>query len=274
MDYDTEIKPSGGFPSIDFQELWHYKDLLFMLIKRDVFGKYRQSVLGFTWAFVPPLAQMIVFTIIFGRLGKMGPSDTPYYLFSFTALLPWNYFSRAMNSSGNSLISGKGLLTKVYFPRLILPLTGVVGSLIDFAIGLGVLAILFLLSGITPTAKILFLPGFLLLACVTVLAISLWLTALSVRYRDIQFIIPFLLQIWMFITPVVFAIEKVPEKYKVFVWLNPMCGVVEGFRWALISTYKTPNWQYMSISFGIMILVLISGLYYFKYTEDTFADII
>ncbi|MEA2012178.1 MAG: ABC transporter permease [Verrucomicrobiota bacterium] len=273
--YTTEITPPSGIPRINLKEVWRYKDLLFMLIKRDVFGKYRQSILGFTWAFVPPLVQMIVFTLIFGKMGNMGPSgDTPYYLFSFAALLPWNYFSKAMNSSGNSLISGKGLLTKVYFPRLILPLTGVLGSLVDFAIGFVALMILFLISGVYPSMKILTLPAFLLLAIISVSAVSLWLTSLSVKYRDVKFIIPFLVQVWMFVTPVIFSLEKVPEKYKLLVWLNPMCGVVEGFRWCLISTYDTPNWGYMGISLVITLLVLISGLFYFKYTENTFADII
>lgn len=274
-EYRTVITPPSGFPSINFRELWHYRDLVFMLIKRDVWGKYRQSVLGFTWAFVPPLAQMIVFTVVFGEMGKMGPDgDTPYYLFSFAALLPWNYFNRAMTTSGNSLIASKSLISKVYFPRLVLPLTGVIGSLIDFAIGFVVLIALFLISGVFPSLRILTLPAFLLLALVTVLAISLWLTALSVKYRDVAFIIPFALQLWMFLTPIVFSLDKVPERFRVYAWLNPMTGVVEGFRWSLISTYPAPNWQYMAISLGIMIVVLITGLYYFRHTEDTFADII
>ncbi len=244
-----------------------------MLIRRDVFGKYRQSVLGFTWAFIPPLLQMVVFTVIFGNVAKLGPEGTPYYIFSFTALLPWNYFSKALQSCGNSLISGQNLITKVYFPRLVLPLTGVIGCLIDLAIGMVVLVILMIVGGIAPPPQIILLPVFIVIACITALGAGLWITALSVRYRDIAFATPFLISLWMFVTPVIFAVEKIPEKYQLLLWLNPMTGVIEGFRWSIIGT-SSPVWTYMAGSLTITCLVLLGGLYYFKAMERSFVDVI
>ncbi len=275
-EYSLVIKPSKGWQAINFAELWSYRDLVFMLIKRDVYGKYRQSVLGFTWAFLPPLIQMIVFTFVFGGgVADLGPTDKkiPYAVFSFTALLPWTYFTRSLCNSSASVLGGRGLITKIYFPRLILPLTAVIGSLIDFLIGLSVLIILMLSFKITPGIAILSLPFFVFIACLAALGFGLWFTSLSVKYRDIGYVTPFLVQLWMFATPIIYAIERFPEKYHMLLWLNPMTGVVEGFRWALLDL-PPPNWGLMGLSNAIVALVLVSGLFYFRTMEKTFVDII
>jgi lipopolysaccharide transport system permease protein len=267
------IRPSRGWQGVDFGELWRHRLLLRMLIKRDVFGKYRQSVLGFTWAFIPPLAQMVVFTLIFGNVARLGPEGIPYYIFSFVALLPWNYFARALQTSSNSLLAGQALLTKVYFPRLVLPMTGALGSLIDLAIGMVVLLPLMLFAGIAPTWRLLVLPVFIFIALMTALGAGFWLTALSVRYRDVSFALPFFISLWMFVTPVIFAVEKIPQQYQLLLWLNPMTGVIEGFRWSLLGL-APPAWPYMALSLGIVAALLVTGGIYFRTMERTFADVI
>lgn len=266
------IRPTSGLARLQLQEVWRYRELLLMLVKRDIYGKYRQSALGFTWAFLPPLMQMVVFTLIFGRVAKLGPEGIPYPVFSFTALLPWTYFSRALTSSSTSLLTGRDLFSKVYFPRLILPLTGVVSTLVDFVIAFFVLLALMAWYHVVPTVEILLLPVFIAIAITTALGCGMWLTALSVKYRDVNFVTPFLVQLWMFVTPVIFAVEKIPEKFQLLLWLNPMTGVVEGFRWVLLGQ-SAPNWYYMSLSIVIVVIVLVSGTIYFKYMEKTFADI-
>jgi lipopolysaccharide transport system permease protein len=267
------IRPSRGWQGVDFREIWDHRLLLYMLIKRDIFGKYRQSLLGFTWAFIPALAQMLVFTLIFGKVANLGPAGVPYYIFSFVALLPWNYFTRSLQTSSNSLLAGQGLITKVYFPRLILPMAGTLGSLIDLAIGMVVLSVLMVFAGVVPTWRLLLLPVFVTIAMLTALGVSLWLTALSVRYRDVSFALPFLISLWMFLTPVVFAVEKIPSSYQLLLWLNPMTGVIEGFRWSLLGL-APPHWSLMGLSLGIVAAVLISGGLYFRTMERTFADVI
>jgi lipopolysaccharide transport system permease protein len=274
-DYTNEriIKPIPSWRKIDFRELWAYRELLVMLIIRDVQGKYRQSALGFLWAIIPPVVQMVVFTIIFGRVAKLGPDNIPYPVFSFAALLPWTYFSRALTTSGGSLIGKKNLLTKVYFPRLILPLTGVFGVLFDFAIAFLIMIGLLFWYSIVPGWEIVFLPIFIIIAMLTALGVGLWLTSLSVKYRDVAFVTPFFVQIWMYVSPVIFSIDKIPEKYHLLLWLNPMTGVIEGFRWVLLNQ-TPPDWSMMCFSLLINVFVLITGLFYFKRMEKTFADII
>lgn len=269
----TRIGPPSKWAAVDFTELWRYRELLFLLIKRDIVARYRQSALGFTWAFIPPIAQMMVFTLIFGKIAKLGPDGVPYFLFSFAALLPWNYFTNALTNTSGSLLSGKTLITKVYFPRLILPLASAAGALVDFLIGFVVLAVLMIFAGHALTMKILLLPLFLVIAFATALAVGLWLTAMSVKYRDVSFISRFVIQLWLFLTPVVFAVEKIPEKYQFWLWLNPMTGVVEGFRWSLLGT-SSVNWPYMLCSLTIVLAILVSGFLYFKASEQDFADLI
>jgi len=272
-EYTTVIKPSKGGVHIDFVELWHYRDLIGLLVKRDIYGRYRQSALGFMWAFIPAVMQMVVFSFIFGRVAKLGPEGIPYPVFSFAALLPWTYFSRALTSSGNSLIGSKNLISKVYFPRMVLPLTGVVGSLVDFAISLVIMFGLMVWFGVYPGWEIVMLPVFLLISLLTALGVGFWLTALSVKYRDVIFVTPFLIQIGMYVTPVIYSLEKLPAKFSTFIWLNPMTGVVEGFRWALLGQ-TIPRWDLMLLSIGIVVIVLVTGILYFRRTERTLADIV
>ncbi len=270
--YEHIIRPTTGV-SVDFRALWRYRELLVMLVKRDVQGKYRQSALGFTWAFIPPVIQMVIFTLIFGKVAKLGPENIPYPIFSYAALLPWSYFSRALTGAGSSLLRQKNLLTKVYFPRLILPLTGVAGALVDFLIAMAIMAGLMVWYRVTPGWGILMLPVFISIAMLTALGVGMWLTALSVKYRDVGFITPFLIQIWMYVTPVIYAVEKIPERFQVFLWMNPMTGVIEGFRWSLLGQ-QHPDWVMMGLSLGIVLALLLSGFYYFKRMEKTFVDII
>ena len=271
--YERIIKPTGGMLPIDFKELWRYHELLGMLILREVRGRYRQSALGFTWAFIPPLVQMFIFTIIFGNVAKLGPDGVPYPIFCYAALLPWTYFSRALTGAGQSLLAQRNLLTKVYFPRLILPLTGVAAALIDFVIAFVVMVVLMVWFGLVPGWEIIMLPFFIVIAVLTAFGVGMWLTALSVKYRDIKFATPFLVQTWMFITPVIFSVDKIPDKYQVLLWMNPMTGVIEGFRWSLLGQ-PHPNWQLMILSLGIVFIFLVIGAFYFKQMERTFADII
>lgn len=271
--FEIIIKPTKGLSPINFKELWDARELLVLLILRDIQAKYRQSVLGFTWAFIPLFVQMVIFTIIFGRVAKLGPEGIPYPLFSYAALLPWSYFSRALGGVGGSLLKQSGLFSKVYFPRMLAPLIGVFAALVDFMIAFVFLVVLMIWYEVVPSWSILFLPCFILIAMLTALGCGLWLTTLAVKYRDVNFITPFLIQIWMYVTPVIFAIEKIPEKYQIFLWLNPMTGVIEGFRWAILGQ-AAPNWVLMSYSWGVMLLILISGAYYFRRMEKTFVDII
>ena len=267
------LKAKRGWQLPDLAEVWAYRRLIYVLIKRDTFGKYRQSVLGFTWAFIPPVVQMLVFTLIFGNIAQIGPNGIPYYLFSFVGLLPWNYFSRALTQTGGSLVGAKGLVSKVYFPRLVLPLVGVLGGLVELMIGMVILAIILVVSGTAPRIELVFLPVFIVVCMTTVLSVGIWLAALGVKYRDITFITPFLLQVCMFLTPVIYTIEKIPERFQYLVWLNPMTGVVEGFRWSILG-HPSLSWNYIGISIGMIVILLCSGLVYFRYVERTSVDIL
>lgn len=273
QDCELIIRPTKGLRFVDLHELWRYRELLMMLVKRDIYGKYRQSALGFLWAFVPPLLQMVVFTAIFGRVAKLGPEGVPYPIFSYVALVPWTYFTRALSNSSESLLVGKNLFSKVYFPRLVLPLTSVISGLFDFVIAFVVLLALMAWYGTIPGWAILTIPFFLIVTMITALGVGTWLTALSVKYRDVAFVTPFLIQLWFFVTPVVFAVEKIPPRYQFLLWLNPMTGVIEGFRWAFIGQ-STPNWQYAGLSLAVVVTLFVTGLVYFKSTEKTFADLI
>jgi lipopolysaccharide transport system permease protein len=267
------IRPSSGIISVDFRELWAYRELVVMLVLREVQGKYRQSALGFLWAIIPPIIQMVIFTFIFGRIAKLGPDGIPYPIFSFAALLPWTFFSRALSNAGASVFGQRGLLSKVYFPRLVLPLTGVVAALFDLVIAFVIMVILMVWYQIIPGWQIFLLPFFVLMAMLTALGVGLWLTTLNVKYRDVGFVTPFFIQMWMYVTPVIFSVDKIPSKYQTLLWLNPMTGVVEGFRWSLLGQ-APPNWSLVVLSFGVVIFLLVSGAIYFKHMEKTFADII
>lgn len=270
------IRPTRGLASLGLRAVWEYRELLFFLVWRDVKVRYKQTALGVLWVILQPLVSMAIFTVLFGVLLKVPSGDAPYPVFAFAGLLPWNYFSQSLTRASTSLVQSSHLITKIYFPRLVIPLSGVFSSLVDFAISFVVLFVLMLLYGVTPTARMLLLPALLLLALVTALGFGLWLSALNVKYRDVGYLLPFLIQIWMYLTPVVYGSTLIPERYRFLLSLNPMTGVVEGFRWALLggeleSYLSAPL---LALSVGIALAVLVSGALFFRTTERSFADIV
>jgi len=269
----TTIRPASKWPTINFRELWDYRELLFILAWRDVSVRYKQSAVGIGWAILQPLMMMLIFTIVFGKFAKLPSEGVPYPIFTFCALLPWNYFASSLSGSSNSLVGSAHLVTKVYFPRLVLPLSKVFSGLVDFGIGFVILLGMMLWYGVMPTIGILFLPLFMLVAMLVSLGVGLWLTAINVKYRDVVFVVPFMVQFWMYASPVAYSATIVPEKYQWLYGLNPMVGVIEGFRWAMLGK-ESPNIEMMLISLGGIVFILIGGLYYFKKMEKTFADII
>jgi lipopolysaccharide transport system permease protein len=267
------LEPAKGFVRLNLREVWAYRELLYFLIWRDVKVRYKQTVLGAAWAILQPVMAMVVFSVFFGRFAKMPSDGIPYPVFAFAALLPWQLFAYALSESSNSLVASQNLITKVYFPRLVVPLAGVLAGLVDFAIAFVVLLGLMLYYGITPGSAIVWLPLFILFAIVTALAAGLWLSSLNVKYRDVRYTIPFLTQIWMFATPVAYPSSLVPEQWRPLVGLNPMAGVVEAFRWALLGTASAPG-PLLAVSVVVVIVMLIGGLTYFRQTERTFADLV
>ncbi len=273
----TVIQPTRGIASLQLRAVWHYRELLGFLAWRDVKVRYKQTALGVAWIVLQPLLSTVVFTLIFGILLKVPSDGAPYALYALAALVPWQYFSGSLNRVGTSLVNSANLISKVYFPRLIIPLSGVISTLVDFAVGFAVLLILVAVYRVPLSANVLWLPAFLLLAVVTALGFGLWLAALNVKYRDVNYLIPFLLQLWMYATPVVFGATLIPERYRPLMALNPMTGVVEGFRWALLgSILEKPNPPGLltAISVVISLVVLVTGVLFFRSTERTFADVI
>lgn len=271
------IQPTRGWTGPQLRAVWEYRELLFFLAWRDVRVRYKQTALGVMWVVLQPLLSTVVFTLIFGSLLKVPSGGAPYALYALTALVPWHYFSGALSRVGTGLVSSANLITKVYFPRLIIPLSGVVSTLVDFAVGFAVLGVLVLVYRVPVTLGVLCLPAFLLLAIITALGFGLWFSALNVRYRDVNYLIPFLLQVWMYATPVVFGATLVPERYRWIIALNPMTGVVEGFRWALLGGIledAAPAGPLTIVSVVISVVVLVTGAVYFRRTERTFADVI
>jgi len=267
------IKPSHGWGLPSLRELTECWELLYFLVWRDVKVRYKQTFIGVAWAILQPLMTMMIFTVIFGNFAKLPSDGLPYPIFAFTALLPWNYFSQAISRSGFSLVGDSSLIRKVYFPRLIIPLAAVAAPLVDFFVSFLVLLIMMAWFGIAPSWGLLFLPLFLLLALMTALAVGLWLSALNVRYRDVGHTIPFLLQFWMYASPVAYSISLIPEKWRLLYSLNPMAGVIEGFRWALLGK-ESPAFAVMALSAAIIAALLLGGIVFFKRMERTFADII
>ena len=267
------LGPSKGWTSLKLQELWEYRELLYFLTWRDVKVRYKQAALGVSWAVIQPLMTMVVFSLIFGQLAKLPSDGIPYPIFSYSALLPWQLFSGALARAGTSLVGNANLLTKVYFPRLIIPLSAITAALIDFAISFLVLLGLMLYYAIVPSWSILLLPIFVLFAILTVLGVGLWLSALNVQYRDVQHMIPFLVQIWMFASPVAYSATLIPKgAWRIVYGLNPMAGIIQGFRWVLLNG-KPPD-ELMIVSVIMVGVLLVSGLFYFKHMENTFADIV
>jgi lipopolysaccharide transport system permease protein len=266
------IRPMSGWVPVDLAELWSYRELLYSFISRDIKVRYKQTALGAAWAVIQPLFMMVVFTLAFGRLAKIPSEGLPYPLFSYAALLPWTLFSEGITRSTSSMITNANIMTKVYFPRLVMPISGILSPLVDFAIAFVILIGMMLYYGFVPTINVLFLPAFILLALATSLGVGLWLSALNVQYRDFQYTVPFLIQLWLFASPVVYPSTLLPEPYRTLFGLNPMAGVIEGFRWALLGT--APPSYLVAISALMVAVFLVSGAFYFKRMEKTFADVV
>jgi lipopolysaccharide transport system permease protein len=266
------IEPPRGWAAVQLRELWEYRELLGFLVWRDIKVRYKQTTLGAAWAIIQPFFTMVVFSIFFGSLAKVPSDGIPYPVFAYAALLPWQLFAHALGESSNSLVANQNLITKVYFPRLVVPIAAVLAGLVDFAIAFVVLLGLMFYYGIAPSAAVLLLPLFVLLAVATALAVGLWLSALNVQYRDVRYTIPFLTQFWMFATPVAYPSSLVPEQWRALYGLNPLAGVVEGFRWALLGT--DPPGPLLLVSVVTVVALLVGGLMYFQKMEATFADIV
>jgi lipopolysaccharide transport system permease protein len=267
------IEPTRGWLKINFREIWEYRELLYFLVWRDIKVRYKQTALGATWAVLQPVMTMIVFSVFFGRLAKVPSDGIPYPIFAYAALLPWQLFAFALSESANSLVGSQNLIQKVYFPRLVIPIAGVLAGLVDFAIAFVVLLGMMVYYGIHPTTAILVLPVFIVFAVAAALSVGLWLSALNVQFRDVRYTIPFLTQFWMFATPVAYPASLVPAKWRALYGLNPMAGVVEGFRWALLGKATSPG-PLLWVSVAAVILLLIGGLAYFRRMEKTFADVV
>jgi lipopolysaccharide transport system permease protein len=269
----TVTKPKVGWQPADLAELWRYRELLWILAMRDVRVRYKQTILGVAWAIIQPFMSMVVFTILFAGVAKLSTDGVPGPVFYFTGMLPWQLFSNSLSQAGNSLISNQNLITKVYFPRLVIPIAAVLTGLIDFAIGLVMLFAIMAWYHITPGPQLLLLPFFLLLALAASLAIGLWLSALNVEYRDVRYVIPFLTNFWFFVTPVVIPSSMIVKPWKRAIFgLNPMSGVVDGFRWCMYG--KPAPGIVLGISCATIVLLLIGGTFYFRRMEKTFADLV
>jgi len=269
----TVIQPSRGWVRLNLAELWHYRELLFFLTWRDIKVRYQQTVLGAAWAIIQPLCSMIVFTVFFGRLAKVPSDGIPYPLFAYTALLPWQLFAYGLTESSNSVVANERLITKVYFPRIIVPLASVFAGLVDFAIAFTVLIGMIAWYGVKPTAAVLTLPLFVLLAIATAFGVGLWLSALNVQYRDVRYTLTFIVQFWLLASPVAYSSTLVPARWRPWYGLNPMAGVIEGFRWALLGKSPAPGIM-LAVSVLVVSLILVGGLYYYRRMEKTFADVV
>ena len=275
----VRIQPSRGWISLKLGDVWAHRELLYFLIWRDVKVRYKQTALGAAWAVIQPLTTMLVFTIFFGGLAKVGSDGLPYPIFSYTGLLPWTFFAQGLSQSSNSLVGSSNLIKKIYFPRLIVPISSVLGGIVDFAVAFVVLIGMMAYYRIWPSLAVVALPLLLLLATTCVLGVGMWLSALNVEYRDFRYIVPFLVQIWLFVTPVIYPASRVEDKLRSMglpTWLyglNPMAGVVQGFRWALLGRIPFPA-EALTESAVISILLLVSGAFFFKRMERTFADIV
>lgn len=267
------VQPCKGLFQLDLVHVWHYREMLYFLVWRDVILRFKQTVIGAAWVVLQPLITMIIFTLIFGRLAKIPSDGIPYPVFAFAALLPWTYFSQALARSSSSVVMSSNLVTKIYFPRLLIPLAASVAPAVDLIFSFIALMALMAWYHIAPTWGMLALPLFLGLAIATALSVGLWSCALNVRYRDVGNIIPFLTQVWMYASPVAYPVSMVPQKWKLLYSLNPMVGVIEGFRWALLGK-GTPDSLMMVVSSAGVLALLFGGIVYFKRMERTFADVI
>ena len=267
------IEQRKGLFDLDLHAVWHYRELLYFLVWREVKVRYKQTLIGAAWAVLQPLMTIAIFSIIFGMFANIPSDGLPYPVFAYAALLPWTYFAEAVTRSSASLVSDANLIRKVYFPRLIIPLASVLTPLLDFFLSFLFLLGMMIWFGISPTRGALFLPVFLFLACMTALAVGLWLSALNVKYRDVRHTVPFLVQFWMYASPVVYPVSLIPEKWRFIFGLNPMTGVIEGFRWGLLGK-QTPDFTVISVSTVVVIILILSGLIFFRRMERTFADVV
>jgi homopolymeric O-antigen transport system permease protein len=266
------IEPTRGFTRINIRELWHYRDLLYFLTWREISIRYKQTVLGLLWAILQPLATMLVFTVFLGRLAKVPSDGVPYPVFAYLGLLPWTYFANAVTRSGSSLVANQNLLSKVYFPRLLIPLSAALSALIDFVIAFGILIVLMLVYGITPALSSVLLVPLSVLMALAALGVGMYLSALNVRYRDVQHALPFAIQLWMFATPVVYPASLVPAKWKLVFALNPLSGIIEGYRSAALG--RPLDWHALGVSLSVTLLLFVLGFWQFRRLEREFADIV
>jgi len=268
-----EIKPTRGWGSLGLRDVWEYRELLYFLLWREVKGRYRQMAFGPLWIILAPLIQMFIYSVIFGSLAKLPSEGVPYPIFTYVALLPWQFFANATRTSANSLVSQQQVIAKVYFPRLVIPLSAVLSSFVDFLASFVVLVLMMLVYRVPLTWQVLTLPAFLLLAAITALGIGLWLAGLAVKFHDVAIGLGFAIDIWKYLTPVVYSATLVPERWQALYRLNPMTTVVEGFRWALLGTGTAPDITIL-IPTGLVLILLISGAFYFRRTERTIVDVI
>jgi lipopolysaccharide transport system permease protein len=270
----TIIKPSRGWSWLDLRELWRYRELVYFLVWRDVKVRYKQTLLGAAWAILKPFLSMVIFTIIFAGLARLETDGAPPPVFYYAGLLPWVLFQDGVTKAGNSLVTGSNLITKVYFPRIAIPLASVVAGVVDFALAFLILIGMMLYYGVVPTSAMWALPLFLILALITSLGVGLWLSALNVSYRDIGYVTPFLVQAWLYASPVVYSTSIIPEGWARIVYgLNPMAGVVQGFRWGILGG-EAPTTSLLALSVSVALFLLLSGILYFRRTERTFADVV
>jgi lipopolysaccharide transport system permease protein len=267
------IEPSHGWISLKLRELWDYRELLYFLAWRDIKVRYKQTLLGAAWAILQPFFTMVIFSIFFGRLAKMPSDGVPYPIFAYAALVPWTFFAHSLTQASNSLVTSGNMIKKVYFPRLAVPIATVFSGVVDFALAFSVLLGMMIYYGIFPTLNALWLPAFFLLALATSLGVGLWLSAMNVRYRDIRHTIPFLTQFWLFATPIAYPSSLLSEPWRTLYGLNPMVGVVEGFRWGLLGTDTAPG-PIIAASSLMALAILIGGAFYFRRVEKTFADVV
>jgi lipopolysaccharide transport system permease protein len=275
------IRPSKGWVPLDFEEMWRYRELLYFFVWRDIKIRYKQTILGASWAIIQPLFTMVIFSLFFGKLAQVPSDGIPYPLFSYTALVPWTFFANGVTLASNSLVNNADMIRKIYFPRMSLPIAAVLAGLVDFTLAFIVLIGMIIGFSIVPAAnydaqislKVLWLPLFLLLGLVTTLGVSFWFSAMNAQFRDVRFVVPFLIQAWLFLTPIAYPSSLLPEPWRTLYGINPMAGVVEGFRWALLGTDTAPG-SMMILSVLAAILILIGGAYYFRRMETKMADVL
>jgi lipopolysaccharide transport system permease protein len=267
------VKPSKGWISLKLKELWEYRELLYFMAWRDIKVRYKQTVLGAAWAIIQPFFTMVVFSIFFGKLARVPSDDLPYPIFAYAALVPWTFFANGLNQASNSLVGSANLIKKVYFPRLVVPISSVISGVVDFVLAFAVLLGMMLFYGILPTVNILWLPLFVLLIFVTALGVGFWLSALNVQFRDVRYTVPFLTQFWLFATPIAYPSSLLSEPWRTLYGINPMVGVVEGFRWALLGTDTAPG-AIILVSSMVALALLVGGAFYFRRLERSFADVV